>query len=793
MPNGPQVDFRARGIFGSGAPRGAFTPTRTPAPTRTFTRPPQAPPQPELLPSLISALMAGGAPPDVEEGGAFNELLTALQRSGLTMEDIQNLPRREDPQLPTITPEVVPPPTQFEDTRIARDHPDYVDAAIALKGLREAGPDQGRTRRQQFLSTTMRQLAPLAEAALTAVTDPSVKPSERGTHPNWVNLTDPDKPSPFPEAVAFVNYLKPQTEREHSGEFWQNMGLWAIPSTTLMKGGKAVLAPAAAYTIRGKAAVGGLKTGAEMLATGASDYARAKLMGYSDEDAKDAGAMGGFFGGVFRMGRAWANWAKKAPDDAAELVYHNMNRADDVATVNALRYEAELATDPKLKERLLVQADELASRWGAQTPGQAAREMGVAHPKLVSDVAESTATGVGHAMDDLWKRADEIYREGFKMPDRIGSHEATTAWKHFRQAVEDFTSQVGGAAEKQAIDPVFTKAIAILNKVGRVVEDGKDVGLRAADYAQDLEVMKKLTPSEWNTIKEVLYRQRNFASAARRQTAAVKMADAELILAKSAGYIRKALNSISDAPVPNVAYEMRFGNLADDALKWWRNPVQRYRRFKQGQSEPVVFYGGSRKPEPTFRSTGQQEGRRRMLFEGKTLGDQLKFGLGRQQALLELKDIAGHYLANPNTGLSGAGTQFATAGAASMTGRPFLVLRATAAGAIPITRDPRIAMSGANIYRGAGRLATGPVGRGTARLGRAAAVTHAGTPDFRAPGILGGDTEFDRVMAEARAAVGQEETRPAPAGGWLSFDEAMAQAIAETGTNPRATTVPEEE
>ena len=182
-----------------------------------------------------------------------------------------------------------------------------------------------------------------------------------------------------------------------------------------------------------------------------------------------------------------------------------------------------------------------------------------------------------------------------------------------------------------------------------------------------------------------------------------------------------------------------------------------------------------------------------MLFEGKTLGDQLKFGLGRQQALLELKDIAGHYLANPNTGLSGAWTQFVTAGAASMTGRPFLVLRATAAGAIPITRDPRIAMSGANIYRGAGRLATGPVGRGTARLGRAAAVTHAGTPDFRAPGILGGDTEFDRVMAEAHAAVGQEETRPAPAGGWLSFDEAMAQAVAETGTNPRATTVPEEE
>ena len=367
MPNGPQVDFRARGIFGSGAPRGAFTPTRTPAPTRTFARPPQAPPQPELLPSLISALMGGGAPPDVEEGGAFNELLTALQRSGLTMEDIQNLPGREDPQLPAMTPEVVPPPTQFEDTRIARDDPGYVDTAIALKGLHEAGSDQGRTRRQQLLATTWRQLAPLAEAALTVAQDPGVKPSEllfpSDDQPR-VNLTDPDKPSPFPEAVAFVNYLKPQTEREHSGEFWQNMGLWAIPSTTLMKGGKAVLAPVTAMTKTHKLWQGGLKTGAEAIATGASDYARAKLMGYSDEDAKDAGMMGGFIGGTLRMGRGLGNWAKKAPDDAAEVVFHNLSRADDIRLINHFRNEAAQATNPELKKRLLAQADELASPMG---------------------------------------------------------------------------------------------------------------------------------------------------------------------------------------------------------------------------------------------------------------------------------------------------------------------------------------------------------------------------------------------------------------------------------------------
>ena len=359
----------------------------------------------------------------------------------------------------------------------------------------------------------------------------------------------------------------------------------------------------------------------------------------------------------------------------------------------------------------------------------------MADPALLRDVAETTATGVGKAMDDLWKRADEIYRDGFKMSGRIGSHEATTAWKHFRKAVEDFTSQLGGAAEKQAIDPVFTKAIAILNKVGRAFKDGKNVGLRAAHYAQDLAVMNKLTPSEWNTIKEVLYRQRNFARTGRRQLGDVKLADAEVILSKSAGYIRKALNSISDAPVPNVAYEMKFGNLGDDALQWWRNPVQRYRRYKQGQSEPLVYLGGSRTAEPSFRSTGQQTGRQTIDFTGKTLGDQIRFGLGRQQSLLELKDLANLYLG----GQEGYGfwQQMMTVGAASLTGRPFLALRAGGAGVLPFVENPKVAQRVAHLHRGLGRLGTGPVGRGTARLGRAAAVTHAGTPDFSRSRHLG--------------------------------------------------------
>ena len=612
-----------------------------------------------------------------------------------------------------------------------------------------------------------------------------------------INLTDPTKPSNYPEVVAMVDSYKPRTPTEHSAEFWQNFGLWLVPNFGVAK--------AFTYAPKIPSAVTFLTQGVPKIigrgaAGGVIDYNRAKLMGYSDEDAKLAGVIGGTMGVLGQTGSMFARWLKRQPDEVAKNLYHSQVNANNITTGNSQRVHGEITGNVKAAE----EGQRIAETSQRVSPGQVVRELGVENPSVIKTVADSELANVSETASKLWTRADELAPD-INMVDKIGDADAGAAWFHFNSLMERYARQThrGASALKEAVDEGTTAlpgdAARAIPDVDPVIDAGRAVWAKVLENVDPtkgvddvLKALNDLLPSDWASIQKVLYRLRSFEDL-RLEPAPEVSQVLRPVQNKIRDAFSEAFKGLDGLSRDQVSWTIAFGNQADEATRFFRNPIQSIRRVRRGERPPRVEQqqvGTSQRPQsaqavPVF----QPEGTRTGYFTGKTLGEQIRNATERQQALLELGEKATAFIKTAEAHKSvwgGQAMQWLTAGAAGMTGRMFLTLRATGAGFLPQVARPDIMMQGANLSKTFGTQIASPFGRTVGQASRA--YQQAAVPDFRAPGLFNPikrafrDYDPTAVATPPTAAEVLDEETP------QNFYE---QAAAELPSS--ATTVPEEE
>ena len=609
-----------------------------------------------------------------------------------------------------------------------------------------------------------------------------------------VNLTDPTKPSNYPEVVAMVDSYKPRTPTEHSAEFWQNFGLWLIPNFGVAKAftyapkipSMVTFLAQGVPKIIGRGAVGGV-----------IDYYRAKLMGYSDEDAKFAGVIGGTMGVLGQTGGMFARWLKRAPANMQHDMYTALMQAETAATGNSLKVMGKTVGD----DSLIKQGDDLIAGSEARlTAGQVASELGASNPSVVQAVAQGELSRTARVAQNLWKVADQEFPK-FGMVARITKENADAAWLHFNNMMKRYAAQTGRGAEamKAAGGEAVEDAARAIPAVDDVIDAGRAVWEKVlrdprskSGAAGVLRVLDDLPPSDWATMNRVLYRLRSFEDMRMEPLPEISQ-----VLARVNASIRNAFTTAFKdvAPLSKelTSWELTFGNQAQEATRFFRNPVQSITRLFSGERPPRVKQKqlGSTSRERAARKIPifQPEGTRIVSLEGKTLGQQIRNSLERQQALLELKERATLYARDAASGFGRHGgnpMQWVPAGAAVLSGRQFLAARATGAGFLPRLTGTEFLTKFANRAKTVGSVIDSPFGRTVGQTSRA--YQQAGVPDFRAPGLLNPierafrDSDPTAVATPLAATeVLDEETAP-------NFYE---QAVAELPSS--ATTVPEEE